>query len=227
MAGNDTIMKKPKDVKGTLRRLLSYMGKYKYVMLGIVLLSIASNILGLLGPNYAGKAINEASAGFGEVDFSQVFHYAGLMLGVYLVSSVLTILISIMMTRVSRRVAENMRQDVFDKLLRLPVGFFDTNQTGDIISRVSYDIDVIGTCIATDVTQILTSLVSVVGSLIMMIIISPILSVTTLITIPLAIGYTVHMRKVTQPLFKKRSKLYGTLNGFVEEMFSGQKTIQA
>ncbi|MCQ2494116.1 MAG: ABC transporter ATP-binding protein, partial [Lachnospiraceae bacterium] len=227
MAWNDTVRKKPKDTKGTLRKLFSYMGKYKYAFLGIVLFSLMSNILGLLGPSFAGSAINEAAAGAGMVDFDRVFYYAFLMLGVYLLSSILAIIISIMMTRVSRHIAERMRQDVFEKLLRMPVGFFDQNQAGDIISRVSYDIDVIGTCIATDVTQILTSIVTVVGSLIMMIVISPILSLTALVTIPIAIGYTIRMKKVTQPLFSKRSKSYGKLNGFVEEMFSGQKTIQA
>lgn len=227
MAWNDTVRKKPKDTKGTLRKLFSYMGKYKYAFLGIVLFSLMSNILGLLGPSFAGSAINEAAAGAGMVDFDRVFYYAFLMLGVYLLSSILAIIISIMMTRVSRHIAERMRQDVFEKLLRMPVGFFDQNQAGDIISRVSYDIDVIGTCIATDVTQILTSIVTVAGSLIMMIVISPILSLTALVTIPIAIGYTIRMKKVTQPLFSKRSKSYGKLNGFVEEMFSGQKTIQA
>ena len=227
MAANDSVKKKPKDTKGTLLRLLSYMGKYRFAFFGIVLMSLVSNVLGLLGPSFAGSAINAAAAGEGKVNFAEVFRYATLMLGVYVLSSVLSIIISIMMTRVSRRIAERMRQDVFEKLLRMPVGYFDRNQAGDIISRVSYDIDVIGTCIATDATQILTSLVTVIGSLTMMIIISPILSLTTLVTIPIAIIYTVRMKKITQPLFSKRSKSYGKLNGFVEEMFSGQKTIQA
>ncbi len=227
MAQNDTLRKKPKDTKGTLLKLFSYMGKYKFAFFGIIVLSLVSNVLGLLGPNFAGSAINEAAAGVGKVNFDRVFYYAALMLGVYILSSVMAIVISIMMTRVSRRISENMRQDVFEKLLRMPVGYFDQNQAGDIISRVSYDIDVIGTCIATDVTQILTSIVTVAGSLIMMIVISPLLSLTALVTIPIAIGYTVRMKKVTQPLYSKRSKSYGKLNGFVEEMFSGQKTIQA
>lgn len=227
MAWNDTVKKKPKDTRGTLVKLFSYMGKYKFAFIGIIALSLVSNVLGLLGPSYAGAAINEAAAGIGMVDFSRVMYYAYRMLAVYVLSSALAIVISVMMTRVSRRISENMRQDVFEKLLRMPVGFFDRNQAGDIISRVSYDIDVIGTCIATDATQILTSIVTVVGSLVMMVVISPLLSLTALVTIPIAIGYTVWMKKITQPLYSKRSKAYGKLNGFVEEMFSGQKTIQA
>ena len=120
-----------------------------------------------------------------------------------------------------------MRKDVFDKLMRLPVGYFDRNPAGDIISRVSYDIDVVSTCMSTDIVQILTSLVTVAGSFAMMFYISPILAGIVVITIPVAIIYTSKMRTITQPRFVNRSKRYGIMNGFVEEMFSGQKTIMA
>lgn len=227
MAGNDTIKKKPKDTKGTLKRLLTYVGRYRFVIAIILILCFTSNILSLLGPGYAGKAINEASAGIGCVNFDKVLFYAKKMLIVYVSASLLSISISVLMTNVSRKIATNLRQDVFDKLLKLPVGYFDQNQAGDIISRVSYDIDVISTCISTDLTQILTSVVTVIGSLLMMIRISPLLSLTTIVTIPAALLYTVRMKRITQPKFSKRSKDYGKMNGFVEEMFSGQKTIQA
>ena len=111
--------------------------------------------------------------------------------------------------------------------MRLPVGFFDNNQGGDIISRVSYDIDVISTCLGTDIVAILTSVVTVVGSFGMMIYISPWLALVSLVTIPAATIYTTKMRKITQPKFSKRSRKYGEMNGFVEEMFSGQKSIVA
>jgi len=172
MAQNDTLRKKPKDTKGTMLRLLSYIGLYKWALLVILCFCIASNILSLLGPGYAGKAINEAAKGAGKVNFDNVRYYAIRMLVAYLLSSLMTIAINILMTRVSRKIAEKLRQDVFDKLLKLPVGFFDRNQAGDIISRVSYDIDVISTCIATDVTQIMSSLVTVIGSLIMMLVVA-------------------------------------------------------
>ncbi|MBQ7429878.1 MAG: ABC transporter ATP-binding protein, partial [Butyrivibrio sp.] len=111
--------------------------------------------------------------------------------------------------------------------MSLPVSYYDRHQAGDIISRVSYDIDVVSTCFSTDIVQIMTNIVTVVGSLIMMLIISPPLVTITLITIPLAIAYTRYMGKKTRPLFSKRSAKYGQMNGFVEEMFSGQKTILA
>ncbi len=223
-----TVMKKPKDTKGALRRIFSYLADYKLILLLIAALCIVSNVLALLGPNLAGSAIDAvADAGAGRVDFGTVWYYVKRMLFVYLTSSLLTILINVIMVRVSKLVARNMRRDVFHKLMRLPVGYFDRSPTGDIISRVSYDIDVVSTCLATDVVSILTSVVTVVGSLILMLTISPALSLVVLVTIPLSVLYTMWMRKKTQPRYAKRSQKYGAMNGFVEEMLSGQKTIQA
>ena len=223
----DTVMKKPKDTRGTLRRLLRYLGPWRFVIAVVVLLSILSNILNLWGPSLAGSAIREAAAGPGKVNFSAVKHDAMLMLLCYLGAALIGFGISLVMTVVSRRVARRMRQDVFRKIMKLPVGYFDRHQAGDIISRVSYDIDVISTSLATDIVQILSSVVTVVGSLVMMIIISPLLSALSLVTVPVAVAYTVYMRRKTQPRYAKRSKSYGTMNGFVEEMLSGQKTILA
>lgn len=227
MASRESIRKKPKDTKGTLRRLLSYIKQYKWFLIPVLTLCFISNILALLGPSFAGNAINAAAAGAGKVDLNQVLYYAKRMLICYVLSSVITISINIVMMYVSKWIAKKMRKDVFDKLMRLPVGYFDRNQAGDIISRVSYDIDVVSTCLSTDIVQILTSIVTVAGSFAMMLYISPVLAVVVLITIPVAVIYTTKMRKITQPRFVKRSKNYGIMNGFVEEMFSGQKTIMA
>lgn len=227
MAARDSVMKKPKDARGALRRLMGCLGPFRPVLLAVFVLCLASNVLSLLGPSLAGAAINEAAAGKGRVNFERVYSYALRMLICYGASSLLSISISVVMTTVSKRVARQMRQDVFDKLMRLPVSFFDTHQAGDIISRVSYDIDVIGTCLASDVTAILTSVVTVVGSMAMMLSLSLPLAAVALVTVPVAVLYTTRMRKITQPRFAKRSKLYGAMNGFVEEMLTGQKTILA
>lgn len=227
MAAAEHMRKKPKDTKGTLLRMLRYVTDFKWILAFVLVLCLVSNILALLGPSYAGQAINEAAAGAGKVNFTKVYYFAKRMLICYLISSVLTISINIIMMYVSRWIAKKMRKDVFDKLMRLPVGFFDTNQAGDIISRVSYDIDVVSTCLGTDVVSIMTSAVTIVGALGMMIYISPTLSLITLVTVPASVIYTTRMRKITRPRFSKRSAKYGIMNGFVEEMFSGQKSIIA
>lgn len=224
---NITVMKKPKDTSGTLRRVLKYLSEYKWIFLLIIILCLVSNILSLLGPSLAGSAINEAAAGVGKVNFENVFYFAKRMLICYVSASVITIAINVIMMYVSKFIARKMRKDVFDKLMRIPVGYFDRNQSGDIISRVSYDIDVISTCIATDMVSILTSAVTVIGSFAMMLYISPIMSVVVVVTIPVSVAYTLYMRKKTQPRYSRRSVKYGAMNGFVEEMFTGQKSIQA
>ena len=218
---------KPKNAKATLWRILRYLADFRLVVFGLLLCAFASNIGNLLGPSFAGKAIHAAEAGPGQVDFPVVFYYAGWMVLAYLGSNLMTLLVNLGMMRVSRRDAQKMRRDVFDKLMVLPVSYFDRNQAGDIISRVSYDIDVITTSLSTDVVQILTSVVTVSGSFLMMCIISPPLVACMFITIPMAIGYTRYMGKKTRPLYAKRSAAYGRMNGYVEEMFTGQKTILA
>lgn len=223
----DTKKEKPRDAKGTLLRIWRYVSRFRALMIGISLMCIASNLLALVGPSLAGRAIDEAAAGPGKVDFDRVWHYARLMLLFYISSSVLTLLINYLMMNVGRNIARQMRSDVFYKLMKLPVGYFDRNAAGDIISRVSYDIDVLSTSISTDIVQIMTSVVTVFGSLFMMIYISPVLSLMVLVTIPLSVLYTRYMGKKTRPLFARRSAAYGKMNGYVEEMFSGQKTILA
>ncbi|MCD8012547.1 MAG: ABC transporter ATP-binding protein/permease [Lachnospiraceae bacterium] len=227
MPARDTVMKKPKDTGGTLRRLIRYLASYKWILLLVLILCLVSNVLALLGPSLAGSAINEAAAGAGKVNFERVYYFAERMLICYVCSSLLTIAINVIMMYVSKWIARKMRTDVFDKLMRIPVGYFDRNQAGDIISRVSYDIDVVCTCIATDVVSIMTSLVTILGSFLMMLYISPLLSVIVIVTIPVSVCYTAYMRKQTQPRYSLRSASYGSMNGFVEEMFTGQKTIQA
>ena len=218
---------KPKDGRKALRRILSYVKEFRLLILLALILSFTSNILSLIGPSLAGKAINEAAAGAGKVDFSKVLYYVKYMLLFYVSSSLISLGISIMMTMVAKFTARKLRKACFEKIARLPVSFFDRNQAGDIISRVSYDVDVVSASIQTDIVAIMTSFTTVIGSLIMMLRIAPALAAIVLVTIPISVSYTVYIKKKTRPLFIKRSKSYGYMNGFVEEMFSGEKTIQA
>ena len=131
------------------------------------------------------------------------------------------------MIHISRKVVYRMRKDVFHRLMDLPVGYFDTHQTGDIISRLSYDIDTVNTSLSNDLVQILTTIITVVGALSMMIVISPKLVLIFAFTVPLSMLITKTLTGKTRPMFRLRSKKLGELNGFVEEMISGQKTLKA
>ena len=209
---------RPKDTKGTLRRLLSYLSAFRIPMAIAVILSLGTNLLALAGPKLAGHAIEAVDKGKGKVDFATVAYYTRLMLIIYVASAVCSFVLSVLMMKVGRAVGKKLRKEVFDKLMRTPVGYFDTHQTGDIISRVSYDIDVISNSLSTDVVQILASIVTVIGAFIMMLTVCPPLVLAVLVTIPLSVFYTRYITRKARPLLSKRSAMYGQMNGFSEEM---------
>ncbi len=227
MPRNDNPREKPRDPKKVMIRLGRYMLKYKWLLLIAIILSFGSNLLQLVGPMLSGYAINAIEPGPGHVDFQQVFYYAGLMLCFFAISSLLGYVLSILMIHISQKIVFNMRKDVFNKLMELPVSFFDKYQTGDILSRISYDIDTVNTSLSNDLVQILTSVITVVGSLAMMISLSPKLVLVFAVTVPMSVIFTRYMTRKVRPLFRNRSAKLGELNGFVEEMVSGQKTIRA
>lgn len=217
----------PKNRRKVLFRLSKYLYAYKLYIILALTLTFTSNILSLIGPSLAGSAIDAFGTSAGHVDFPKVFSYIIKMLIIYGFSSLFSYFLAILMIQLSQKVIYQMRKDVFDRLADLPVGYFDQHQTGDIISRVTYDIDTINTSLSNDVIQIFTSLITVVGSLTMMVIISPQLVLVFVFTIPISVLFTRFMSKKTRPLFRKRSTKLGELNGFVEEIISGQKVIKA
>jgi len=221
------VIQKPQNAGYVLKRLGRYLLKFKWLMALAIFLSISSNLLALIGPMLSGKAVDAIELGIGKVDFPTVFYYCFLMLVFYILSSVLSYILQRIMIRISQSVVYQMRKDVFDHLAVLPVGYFDRHSTGDILSKISYDIDTVNTSLSNDVVQIITSLITVVGSLGMMVAISPTLLLVFCFTVPLSIILTKYMTGKTRPLFSKRSAALGELNGFVEEMVSGQKTIKA
>ena len=217
---------KPRDRRYVLIRLWSYLYQYKWLLFLALFLTLSSNLLGLVGPMLSGYAI-DAIHGPGDVDFPRVFFYAALMILFYAASSLLTYILTRITIRFSQRVIYQMRKDVFDTLMGLPVGYFDRTQTGDIVSRISYDIDTVNGSLSNDLLQICTSVITVAGSLIMMLMIAPVLVSVFVITIPASIFLTRYMTRRVRPLFRKRSAKLGELNGFSEEIISGQKTIKA
>ena len=192
-----------------------------------MILTVGSNLLSLIGPLLSGYAIDAIEPGKGRVLFDKVFFYCGWMVIFYAVSSLLSYILSILMIHISRKIVYQMRKDVFDKLITLPISYFDTHQTGDIISRISYDIDTVNSSLSNDMIQILTTIITVVGALTMMIIISPKLVLIFAATVPLSMILTRLITGKTRPMFRLRSRKLGELNGYVEEMISGQKTIKA
>ena len=217
---------RPRQPSGqVLRKLWRYLARYRWLIVSACLLSVVCNVLTLLTPKLSGSAIDAIIPG--NVNFPVVIRYVILMVILAAVSAGLSWLLSAMMIHLSRSVVKQMRGDLFDHLTRLPVSFFDTHQTGDVISILSYDVDTVGASISTDLTQILTSLITVVGSFSMMVTISPVLLIIFAFTIPASILFTKHRSRVVRPLFSARSRMLGRLNGYNEETVSGLKTIRA
>lgn len=218
---------KPKNRKGAILHLLKYLLNYKWSLIIAVFLAVASNLFALIGPLLSGYAIDAIEPGVGLVNFEKVFYYIALMIGFYLLSSILSYILKVLMIIISRKIAHSMRKDVFNKLMELPIGYFDKHQTGDILSRISYDIDTINSSLSSDLIQVASTLITVVGALIMMIAISSKLVLIFAITVPMSLLWSRYLVKKTRPLFRKRSGILGDLNSFIEEMVTGQKTIKA
>ena len=207
-------------------RLLGYMLRFWPLTLTGIALSLASNYLALLGPRYLGTAIDAVSAETG-VQMDVVWDSFWKMLVCYVLSAVLAYLMTVVMVQLSQKITYRMRRQLFESLTALPVSYFDTHTTGDIVSRISYDIDTVNATLSTDLVQVLTSIYTVLGSLYYMIRISRPLILVFAVTVPVSIAFTRLKAKKIQPLFRKRSRKLGELNGFAEEMLSGAKTIDA
>ena len=215
-----------------LVRVLRYMLHYKWAMLAAFAMMLVSNLLALAGPALSGIVINAidpfgGAGAAGAVDFDTVKKYCIILVIFYAVSAVMSYALAVLMAWISQRISYTMRREVFAHLTELPVSYFDTHQTGEIVSHISYDIDTVNASLSHDLLQICASVITVVGSLVMMLTISPLLLCVFVVTVPVSILFTRYKTKKIRPLFRKRSAMLGELNGYAEEMLSGHRTIKA
>ena len=221
--GRGPAFAKPKEKTSVvLLKLWRYLAKYQWIIVSASLLSVLGNALGLISPRLSGAAIDaiEHEAG---VQFPVVYKYVLLMILLAAFTSLTSWGLSAIMIRLSRNVVNKMRKDLFDHMTRLPISFFDQYQTGDVISILSYDVDTVGATLSTDLTQILSSLITVVGSFTMMLAIAPEMLLIFVVTIPCSIGVTRWRARIVRPLYSKRSRMLGAMNGYAEESVGGLK----
>ncbi len=214
------------DKKYTVRRLAAYLKPSLPLFIAVFIGNLVSVALSLVGPYLCGIAIAEVKPE-GGTDFGKIGYLCLLLAVVYVVSELLNYLTTVGMAHVAHKMTRSMRKDLFDRLINLPVGYFDSRQAGDVISVLSYDIDTVGASLANDIIMVLKSAVQIVGALAMMLIIAAPLVLVFAVTLPLSFLATVIITKKVQPLFRKRSAKLGELNGFGEELLSGQKTTKA
>lgn len=212
--------------KTVIVRLSKYFFRYKFSVLAAFFLMAASNLLALLGPYLTGLAIDAIDLKTG-VDFAAVAKYCMWMAAFYVASSAFSYILSVLMIGLSQKIVRQMRQDVFEKILSLPVGALDRVQAGDLINRISYDIDTVNASLSNDILQAATGIITGAGALVGMILTSPALLGVFAVTIPISVLITVRRSKAVRPLFRRRSQKLAELNGFSEEMLSGLKTIRA
>ncbi len=218
---------KPKDYGKVFTGLGRYVsGAWKGYLLAFLLI-IVTNILQVFGPRLSGLAIDAIGIKPSDVDMSAVLKFTGTMMLIYILSALTSIIFSKVLIRTVQRTIGKMRQDTFNKIVELPLSYIDTHQAGDLVSRISYDLGLVSQALSFDIMRILGSFITVVGSFIMMLRMSPQLSIIFVILLPIIIGFTIYRRMVTRPLFRLRSKELGRMNAYVEETLSGQKTISA
>lgn len=217
---------KKRDNKKIFLRLGKYVLQQWHLFIPAVIFTLLSNQLSLLGPRYSGAAI-DAIEQVGGVDFDAVWENVIKMIVCYVASAILSYVLAVIMIHLSQKIIYKMRRQVFEKLNTLPVGYFDKNATGDIISHLSYDVDTINSTLSHDLIQVMTSIYTVVGSLAFMWQISKPMILIFVFTVPVSIVFTRFRSKKVRPLFRLRSKKYGELNGYAEEMLSGARSIEA
>ncbi len=210
-----------------LKRLWTYLGRNRALLVLAMALTFLSSSVALVGPRLSGLAIDAIGLGKGQANFPLVWRYAALMAGCYVLSSALVYILSRVTLRMTRNIIYRMRKDVFDKLVSLPVNFFDRYQAGEIISVLSYDVDTVNESLSTDLLQVIRSMVTVTVSLGMMLLIEPRLTLVFAVTVPITVLYTRWLTSRTRPLFRKRSQKLGELNGYMEEMMGGKRTTRA
>lgn len=210
------------DVGYIYRGLWHYLSHDKWALLAAIFLTVVSGVLSITGTSLAATAIG-AIAGENSTD---VYSYLLLMVLFYVLSAAISYLLSVAMLRLSQRIVAKMREDIYRKLVTLPVGFFDRHQAGEIVSTVTYDVNTIGESLSSDFLQIISSLSTVIYSFILMITVSPKLMIVFFVTIPLSVLLTHIISKITRPLFRRRSAALAEMNGYAEEMIAGQKVIR-
>lgn len=215
-----------RDNKGIMIRLGKYVFAQWHLFIPAVIFTLFSNQLSLLGPRYSGAAIDAIESATG-VNYSVVAENVIKMIICYAASAVLSYILAVVMIHLSQKITYKMRKELFEKLNTLPVNYFDTHSTGDIISHLSYDIDTINSTLSHDLVQVMTSVYTVIGSLIFMWQISKVMILIFAFTVPVSILFTRYRSKKVRPLFSARAKKYGELNGYAEEMLSGARTIEA
>lgn len=224
---------KAEDFKGTMRQLLGYIGQHKIAVFAAVAFAVCSVIFNIVGPKVLGQVTTKLFEGLvakvngtGDVDFDWIAKTLGFLLCLYLASSACSLIQGWLMTGVTQKICYRMRKEIAAKIAVVPMGYFNGHSKGDVLSRITNDVDTLGQSLNQSVTQLITSVTQIIGVLVMMLSISLPLTGVTVLTLPAAAIILAVMIHFSQPYFREQQQVLGTVNGIIEEDFAGQNVIQ-
>ena len=231
---NNAAGEKAKDFKGTIKKLIRYMSAFKFHMLFVAVFAICGTIFNIAGPKILGKAtteifnglVSKVSGGNG-IDFGKVGQILLLTLGLYLISALCTFIQGIIMTGVSQKTTYRLRKEISEKINRMPMNYFDTKPVGEVLSRVTNDVDTLGQSLNQSATQMITSVTTLIGVLVMMLSISPLMTLIAILILPVSVILISFVMKHSQKYFRGQQAYLGNVNGQVEEIYSGHNIIKA
>ena len=225
---------KAKDFKGALKKLVKYMSVYKVQMLFVAVFAVCGTVFNIVGPKILGKAtteifnglVSKVSGGSG-MDFGKIGQILLITLGLYVVSALCSFIQGMIMTGISQKTTYRLRKDITEKVNRMPMDYFDTKPVGEVLSRVTNDVDTLGQSLNQSATQLITSVTTLIGVLVMMLSISPLMTVVALLILPISVGLISFVMKHSQKYFSGQQEYLGNVNGQVEEVYSGHNVIKA
>jgi len=225
---------KAKNFKGTIRKLIQYIGRYKFAVLAVLVFAVGSTVFTVVGPKILGKAttaifegLTGKLTGSGSIDFERIGQILLILLVLYLVSMLLSFIQGWIMSGVAQKITYRMRKELSEKISRMPLGYFESKTHGEILSRITNDVDTLGQSLNQSVTQLITSITTMVGVLIMMLTISPVMTLIALLILPVSMVFVMQIVKHSQKYFTKQQEYLGKVNGQVEETYGGHNVVVA
>ncbi|MCI6638454.1 MAG: ABC transporter ATP-binding protein/permease [Lachnospiraceae bacterium] len=232
--GRNQVAEKPKNFKGSFGKLMCYIGRYRFAVILVMIFAVLSTIFSVLGPKIMGHATTELAEGLmrkiqgtGGIDFEKIGKILIFTLGLYLASAGFSFIQGWIMTSVSQKVAYRMRREISEKIDRMPMKYFESRPYGDVLSRITNDVDTLGTGLNQSITMIISSLATIVGVVVMMLTISPLMTLIAVVVIPVSGSLVAFIVKKSQKYFIRQQDSLGIINGQIEEDFSGQLVIKA
>lgn len=224
---------KAKDFKGTFKKIVAYIGNYKFGVLGVMIFAICSTVFNVAGPKILGKAttalaegLGRKIAGTGGMDFDYIGKILLFVLGLYLLGAAFNFLQGWIMTGITQKICYRLRKEISEKINHMPMKYFESRTYGEVLSRITNDIDTLGMGLNQSVTQIITSVSTMIGVLVMMLSISPLMTLITLVILPISLGLISLVVKKSQKYFKTQQEYLGRINGQVEEVFGGHLVVK-